>query len=449
MTVAGLKAKANPTKAFFVRMLTRDISLEDCILDLVDNSVDGAWQSAGEIPSDLVVDTSLADYRIDITFDENGFEIVDNCGGISLDDAINYAFTFGRSDEQEPPDYTVGVYGIGMKRAVFKLGREITVESTYVDSGGAKASFLVPIHVDSWMGSNDRSWDFDIEENQIADEAGVRIRVRELTEETRSRFSDPTYARTLRRELGRDYMIPLMRGLRIFVNHREVSGWSLELRANDSFSPMREQYLDGDVQVQIIAGMASPPPDDREPDERKKEDISGWYIICNGRVVLAADTTAITGWGDALPKWHRQYSGFAGVVIFTAEDPELLPMTTTKRSVDVSSRVYQRAKARMQKPARAWIDYTNSRKQDIDAVKPLEEATVTMNVFAVPAAQELKLPTIARHRSREKLANVNYSVPLTRLRALALGLGSAQMSYRDVGLASFDFAYDEFAVEPE
>jgi hypothetical protein len=41
------KAEANPTKAFFVRMITRDISLADCILDLIDNSVDAAWQLKG------------------------------------------------------------------------------------------------------------------------------------------------------------------------------------------------------------------------------------------------------------------------------------------------------------------------------------------------------------------------------------------------------------------
>ena len=33
--------KAGPTKAFFVRMLTRDIELADAILDLLDNCVDG------------------------------------------------------------------------------------------------------------------------------------------------------------------------------------------------------------------------------------------------------------------------------------------------------------------------------------------------------------------------------------------------------------------------
>ncbi len=32
---------AEPTKGFFIDMLTKDIGLVDCILDLVDNSIDG------------------------------------------------------------------------------------------------------------------------------------------------------------------------------------------------------------------------------------------------------------------------------------------------------------------------------------------------------------------------------------------------------------------------
>ena len=32
-------AKAHPSKAFFIEMLTRDISLSDCMLDLVDYSI--------------------------------------------------------------------------------------------------------------------------------------------------------------------------------------------------------------------------------------------------------------------------------------------------------------------------------------------------------------------------------------------------------------------------
>ena len=38
---------ASPVKSLFVSMLTRDIQLEDAILDLLDNCVDGILRSKG------------------------------------------------------------------------------------------------------------------------------------------------------------------------------------------------------------------------------------------------------------------------------------------------------------------------------------------------------------------------------------------------------------------
>ena len=38
---------ASPVKSFFVSMLTRDIQLEEAILDLLDNCVDGVLRSKG------------------------------------------------------------------------------------------------------------------------------------------------------------------------------------------------------------------------------------------------------------------------------------------------------------------------------------------------------------------------------------------------------------------
>ena len=34
--------EGSPTKQFFIDMITRDISIEDAIIDLLDNSIDGA-----------------------------------------------------------------------------------------------------------------------------------------------------------------------------------------------------------------------------------------------------------------------------------------------------------------------------------------------------------------------------------------------------------------------
>lgn len=38
--MSELVADARPTKELFLEMFVRDLSLEDCILDLVDNSID-------------------------------------------------------------------------------------------------------------------------------------------------------------------------------------------------------------------------------------------------------------------------------------------------------------------------------------------------------------------------------------------------------------------------
>ena len=83
------KAKAHPTKAFFVRMLTRDISTQDCILDLIDNSVDAAWSHTRAGARKLEVSRKLARFAIHITISKDRFVISDNCGGISLDDAAD------------------------------------------------------------------------------------------------------------------------------------------------------------------------------------------------------------------------------------------------------------------------------------------------------------------------------------------------------------------------
>jgi hypothetical protein len=38
-------ASAFPRKRFFLEMFTRDITLEECVLDLIDNSIDGLIRS--------------------------------------------------------------------------------------------------------------------------------------------------------------------------------------------------------------------------------------------------------------------------------------------------------------------------------------------------------------------------------------------------------------------
>src|SRR5437016_4672610 len=101
---------ASPAKAFFVEMITRDIELQDAILDLLDNCIDGLrriGKTKGRRP--------YRGYYAHITLSEEEFIIEDNCGGIPFDLAQKYAFMMERPSEfKNGEEGTIGVYGIGM-----------------------------------------------------------------------------------------------------------------------------------------------------------------------------------------------------------------------------------------------------------------------------------------------------------------------------------------------
>lgn len=442
----GKKAGANPTKSFFVSMITRDITLEDCILDLIDNSVDGAWRTEGSRPMGLDQDTDLSPYLIRITATPEKFSISDNCGGMALDEAVAHAFSFGRKPDDEADNFSIGIYGIGMKRAVFKLGNQINVRSTFTDDNGERLSFAVPIDVPKWLVNQELPWDFDIDDDEALPDNGVEINVQNLHEGTATSFGNPAFIQNLRRIIGRDYSFHLHRGLRIDLNGKSIQGWQIELLQSEDFQPVRVSYEDaagGAVSVEVIGGMAAPPPDSTEPDaEDEGERRFGWYVVCNGRIVLAADKTALSGWGEELPNWHRQYSGFIGLVFFTAENAGSLPLTTTKRSVDTTSEVYRRARPKMREVTRAWIDYTNARKLAIDEAKEKERSAKPIAIYSLPKTSAVTLPVIVKKQSAP-VGNILYAVPLDKLKRLARALGNSNMAYKDVGLKSFDYTYDD------
>ena len=447
------KAHANPTKKFFVNMITRDISLEDSILDLIDNSVDSAWQSAGSRPMSLADDTDLSAYSISITISPEQFTIKDNCGGMTFDDAVNYAFSFGRRDSKVHAEYSIGVYGIGMKRAVFKLGRNIRIRSTVMDDDGSLLAFAVPITVTDWLKSDDLPWDFDIEDDERLDENGVEIVVQDFAPGTQTSFQNPVFIENLRRMIARDYSLYLHRGLHIFINGRAVTGLQIELRKSDEFIPMRIKYDEGQndekVSVEIIGGMAAPPPESMDPNERPEGDRRfGWYVVCNGRIVLVADKSTVSGWGTQdWPQWHSQYSGFLGMAFFSAPNTAVLPLTTTKRNVDVTSEVFRRARLKMRDLSKQWITYTNERKQAREEAKAREAKATAIPIQDVENRPSVILPKVVQKQT-ERHANVSYSVPISRMKKLAKEFGRITMPYRDVGLKSFDYAYEDL-VEDE
>ena len=134
------RIEAMPTKAFFVNMLVRDIPLERAVLDLLDNCIDGAKSVR---PGDEADYTGLF-----VTIEMNGerFKIEDNCGGFDVRQARRYAFRFGRPDDADSTAYSIGQFGVGMKRALFKFGKFFEVKSTTENQ-----HWSMHVGVDEWL----------------------------------------------------------------------------------------------------------------------------------------------------------------------------------------------------------------------------------------------------------------------------------------------------------
>ncbi|WP_126945688.1 ATP-binding protein [Xanthomonas sp. BRIP62418] len=427
--VAVRKIHANATKDFFVTMITRDISLRDCIFDLLDNSIDGARR--GHMPGDK---QSLASYEINLAWRNDFFSIEDNCGGIRLSDAIDYAFHFGRRiDAPAETKGGIGLYGIGMKRAIFKLGQMCRVTSHASD-----ASFQVIIDVAEWEKSVD--WDFDYVDIPVVEQKGSKIEVQSLNAGVSSILNDPSFETQFIRDVARDYAFFIAQGLRIRVNNTLVPAYKYVLKQSDELRPFVESYDDAGVRVRILAGLAEELPGDI-PDDLRPDKVEqfGWFVICNGRVVLAADKTEKTIWGvDGFNVWHPQYNGFAGYLFFETSDQRALPWTTTKRELDVSNALYRRALVKMKNVSRLFMEYTNRRKSDPDKARTAESSSKKVDIGTLVVAQPLLLPRVDVVQ-RPDLVNIAYKRDRKEVEAVKDHIGNAGMSLKDLGAYTFEY----------
>ncbi len=391
-------ASAIPTKQFFVSMLTRDISLADAILDLVDNCLDGALRLAGGSAVDYLK------HRVSISLDAERFVIEDDCGGIPREVAKNYAFKMGRDpdDERDSDNETIGMYGVGMKRAIFKMGREAIVRTLHGSDG-----FEVPI-TSGWL--DDKGWGpLPIQDSQPDSRLpvpGTRIEVSGLYAGVARHFTNDGFVNELRNSMAEHFTMFLQRGLRILVNGTAVAPVRVEVLVSEDAggpTPFVFQKLIDDVLVSITVGLntgrALGEDDDESPEfERDRSAATaGWTVFCNDRAVIVGDKSRLTGWGDGIPLYHYQFSIITGIVEFRSNRAEKLPVTTTKRALDSSSDVWLQALVKMKEGMRIWVSYTNKWKNHPrseqtghwDKAKPLALREVVETVAArEPAAKK-------------------------------------------------------------
>lgn len=428
--------QGNPTKTFFIEMITRDISIKDAILDLLDNSIDGA---------NIMNPISYQGLYIDITINKEEFIVKDNCGGFSLETAKKYAFRFGRPEDAPLSNGSVGRFGIGMKRALFKMGKKFEVE-TKTD----KDHFQIKVNVDEWrkktvnITQNEKTtmvedWDFtyeNITSNKDLLEKGTYIKVTNLFREVSDLFEDEEFKNSLKDDVERLLNFSLEKGIKITLNGQRLKSKDVKIFRGNSQPYFYEGEKDG-VRFRIVAGLG----------EVGNPAQSGWYIYCNDRLVLEADKTEMTGWVDR-KKWHIDYAMFRGVVFLDAKETEKLPLTTTKKGIDETSKIYKFILFYMEDAMRSITSFlkqitklgdeaNNYRKLLGEQEEKISIVKIKTEVFEDERC--FILPDIDSDKIAEKKDSVRISYVVNKDIANKVRDYSQMKSLKDLGLMTFNY----------
>jgi len=425
------KINANPTKEFFITMLTRDIDLKAAIVELIDNSIDGAKR------------TRNGDYKglwIKLIFNSEQFTIEDNCGGISIDIAQHYAFRFGRdpSRPKESGSYT-GVFGIGMKRSLFRLGAYFEVISHCEKEG-----FELDVDVEKWTQEGGTDWSFQfrkIWENTLTDieKCGTRIIVKKLNKGIAENLNLEYFHNQLIHYIEKYRTTAIEDGLDIYVNEKKIVFVKEQLVDSDNIAPFSKELVIEDVKAWVLAGIAP----------KGHPENAGWYVYCNGRLVLHADQTTLTGWGvDGIKRHHPSLAAFRGFVFFESDDSEKLPWNTTKTSVDESSMYYIAAKVLMKEATQQILKFLSkiSSINDEAEREKVEKTIYDSSLVVLNTANMKRLRTKENifnfkmpipRKEHEKMSIVTYKKPSSELEKVKKKLKVT--SYREVGEKTYEY----------
>lgn len=424
-------ADASPTKELFVDFLTKDLTLNRAITDLVDNTVDGAHR--------VKSNGDLSEFFVRLKVSPESFEIADNCGGIQIGVAREYAFRFGRPPEVPPTPHSVGQFGVGMKRALFKLGKHFTVTSI-----SNKSRFVLEVDVESWKHTHDWLFDFTLVDENDQDPAtvGTIITVTHLLPAVSDAFKLDNFRTRLGNELRAAHQQSIGQGLSLSINGVALSATRMYFRQSPDIQTAYKELRFGDgpnlITVRLYAGIA-----DSKPTE------AGWYIFCNGRMLLQADQTSVTGWGEEagerIPKYHNQYATFRGVVYFDSVDTSRLPWNTTKTGVDAESPIYKQVREEMIVLMRPVIDFLNEWDRERTTASedaPLGRAVNEASLIALSeqaSAQLFKVRPRRNAPSGVRLQRVQYDRPLDKVLKAKESLNA--LNFKQVGELTFDYYY--------
>lgn len=308
---------ALPSKRLYLSIIA-DYDITKGLCELIDNAID-IW-SKKEFKGSLEVD-------IDMNLEQQIITISDNAGGVAEPD-LRYLVAPGET-QNEPDGHTIGIFGVGTKRATVAIAQKIVVSTRH----GTGKTFQLEID-DAWLASD--NWEIDeVYEVDNIKEATTIIELSKLR-----RPVDDNFIINLKEHLGAAYCRFLDKGkFHLKLDGEDIEGISFE---NWAFPPNYEprRYKGqiktdegGIIEVRAIAGLC------QESSPIKGE--YGVYFYCNERLVGKALKDFDVGFAVGLAgRAHPNVSTVRVLISLTGEAQDM-PWNSSKSEISYKHRVFE------------------------------------------------------------------------------------------------------------
>lgn len=322
---------------YLINGLTTDVSAIECIYDLIDNSIDAA---RSEIISNnkayekdlLGLPASYKGFEIKLNVSLSLVSISDNCSGLEESDLQEKVFTIGKKSKHP---FGIGHYGVGLNRAIFKLGKSVNL-----DSDNGKEAFGLKFTEDDVRAVVEYGEEIQAQKKPTRNKKYYRLDISDIKRDVLHEVGSDTWVESLINQVRIRYAIFCKKGLVIKVNNKKVGSFGPEIRdpmfLKKSTSNLIPQngvhvYLEAGLHEDYRISSVDSDYEKLKPIIKNLTQEYGWYIVCNDRIILIADKTKITGWTTS---WHNEYHGFLGWAYYVSEDPSLLPWDTKKTGIN-------------------------------------------------------------------------------------------------------------------
>jgi len=306
---------ATPSKRLYLSIIA-DYDVNKAICELIDNSLD-IWVKNGR----------ASNLEINIALDKNQQRVyvTDNAGGISESD-LSFVVGPGHTGNVET-DQTIGIFGVGTKRAVVALAQDITIRTRQSND-----TFQVEFD-DDWLHKSD-DWQLPFYRVTAIPQGTTQIELlklrRTITDETISQLEahlGATYANFLK-----DQRVTLL------LNDNRVKPITFD---NWAFPPNYEPRVytgvvktqDGkEVYVRAIAGLTM--------ESSPAGGEYGVYFYCNDRLIARGLKTFDVGFATGLSgKPHADIS-LSRILVSLNGEARLMPWNSSKSDINPSHEIF-------------------------------------------------------------------------------------------------------------